>query len=293
MQDLGGSGSAPAYQAQAEPAEGPSGVPPAPERPIKLRADAVTISYGAEGGKPGFVAVRDVSFDVVDGAFVSIVGPSGCGKTSLLNAVMGLVPPTVGTLTLKGERISGPGRDRAMVFQSAGLLPWRTLIRNVTYGAEMARVGDKRTRREDALRFLDIVGLQGKEQLYPHQLSGGMQQRANLARALATNPEMLLLDEPFAALDAYTRDLLQEELERIVAQLAATSLLVTHQINEAVYLSDLVLVMSGSPGQIVEYVVIDEPRPRGLKWREDPRATRLTSRISETLRAAHAGIDEE
>jgi NitT/TauT family transport system ATP-binding protein len=252
----------------------------------KLVADDVSITYNTDGGNP-YTAVENVSFQINEGDFVSIVGPSGCGKSSLLNAVLGLVKTTKGALSLKGNQIRGPGRDRAMVFQSAALLPWRPLIRNVVYGAEMARIGDGTSRQVDAERMLQIVGLEGKEQFYPHQLSGGMQQRANLARALVTHPEVLLLDEPFAALDAYTRDILQEELEQVVNRLSTTALLVTHQISEAVYLSDQVLVMSGSPGRVIEHITIDEPRPRGPKWREAPEAARLIAQITEALRSSH------
>lgn len=263
-----------------------TGVTDAMSQP-KLAANHVTIRYGRDDDPRAapFTAVADVSFGVRDGSFVAIVGPSGCGKSSILNAIAGLVAPAGGQLLFNGRPITSPGRDRAMVFQSAALLPWRNLLKNVTYGAEMARIGTGRSRTEDAKHLLKLVGLAGREMSYPHQLSGGMQQRANLARALATSPELLLLDEPFSALDAYTRDLLQEELERIVVELSATALLVTHQISEAVYLSDYVIVMSGTPGRIVERVEIPRPRPRGISWRKDPLAIQLIGDITDLLRS--------
>jgi NitT/TauT family transport system ATP-binding protein len=203
------------------------------------------------------------------GEFVSIVGPSGCGKTTFLNAVDGLQPISGGQLELNGTPISGPGPDRAMVFQQASLLPWRTVLGNVAYGLEMQGRLPKPERLSRARAWIKLVGLEGFEEAYPTELSGGMQQRVNLARALATDPDMLLLDEPFAALDAQTRELMQRELLRIWAQTRKTALFITHDIKEAVYLSDRVLVFTRRPGRVKACVEVDLPRPRELAIKRD------------------------
>ncbi len=179
-----------------------------------------------------------------------IVGPSGCGKTTLLNIVAGLLPYEEGTVSIDGKRVEGPGVDRAVVFQHSALLPWRTIAGNVRYGMEMQRRFDEATMRERADHFVKMVGLSGFERHYPNELSGGMQQRVNLARALAADPEVLLMDEPFAALDAQTREFMQAELLKIWSQARKTVLFITHQINEAVYLADRVAVMSARPGRL-------------------------------------------
>src|SRR5581483_8983363 len=187
----------------------------------------------------------------------------GCGKTTFLNAVDGLLPLTTGSLTLDGRSIDRPGRDRAMVFQQPSLLPWRTVTRNVAYGLEIQRLPKNESRRR-AERFVELVGLKGFEESYPLELSGGMQQRVNLARALAIDPEMLLLDEPFAALDAQTREFMQLELLRVWSETRKTAIFITHDIKEAVYLADRVVVFSARPGRVRQIYEIDLPRPRAL-----------------------------
>jgi NitT/TauT family transport system ATP-binding protein len=261
-----------------------------------LTLEGVDIAYlGPDGHRT--VAVTGVSFDIRAGSFSSIVGPSGCGKSSLLNVLAGLLYPTAGRVTFAGRPIAGPSRDRAMVFQTAALLPWRSLIDNVVFGAELQGRGSKKELRERATELIDLVGLRGNETLYPHQLSGGMQQRVNLARALMLDPRLLLLDEPFGALDSYTRDLMQEELERITSRIDSTVLLVTHQISEAVYLSDEVLVMGGTmPGRLLHNYRIAAPRPRGYGWRDDPAARELEKEIASLLRPKKSSsqlLDEE
>ena len=211
-------------------------------------------------------ALTGFDIDVEEGEFLSIVGPSGCGKSTFLNVLLGLLKPDSGELTLRGRRISGPGSDRAMVFQEFGLLPWRTVESNVELGLELKRVAPE-TRRAASRRFIEMVGLTGFEAHYPHELSGGMKQRVGLARALATDPEVLLMDEPFAALDAQTRDLMQVELLRIWQEARKTVLFVTHQIDEAIYLSDRVMVMTRRPGQAKRMFAIDLPRPRDYEMR--------------------------
>jgi NitT/TauT family transport system ATP-binding protein len=225
----------------------------------RLQLDRINISYIMKKTGRSLDAVRDLSFTVDDGEFVSIVGPTGCGKTSALYAIAGLIFPREGYLNLDGRPIAGPGRDRAMVFQQPALLPWRTVLRNVAYGLEMQGVARA---EEQARRYVALVGLHGFEESYPNELSGGMQQRVNLARALAVEPGILLLDEPLAALDAQSREYMQVELQRIWMEQQTTALYVTHQISEALFLSDRVLVMSARPGRIKAVVPVEEKRPR-------------------------------
>jgi NitT/TauT family transport system ATP-binding protein len=237
----------------------------------KLRAQDVTIHYWIERSATPFCAVDGASLEIRPGEFVSIVGPSGCGKTTFLNAVDGLLPISGGALELNGKPIQRPGRDRAMVFQQASLLPWRTVLGNVVYGLELQGDTSRRERTDRALEFIRLVGLSGFEEAFPTELSGGMQQRVNLARALATDPEMLLLDEPFAALDAQTREFMQRELLRIWGATRKTALFITHDIKEAVYLADRVVVFTKRPGRVKANVVIDLPRPRELSIKRDAR----------------------
>jgi NitT/TauT family transport system ATP-binding protein len=235
----------------------------------KLRAASVSIHYWIERSATPFCAVEDTTLDIKPGEFVAIVGPSGCGKTTFLNAVDGLQPISGGSLELNGKRITKPGPDRAMVFQQASLLPWRTVLGNIAYGLELQGRTSKHEREERAKHLIQLVGLDGFEQSFPSELSGGMQQRVNLARALATDPEMLLLDEPFAALDAQTREFMQRELLRIWGETRKTALFITHDIKEAVYLSDRVLVFTRRPGRVKANVEIDLPRPRELSIKRE------------------------
>jgi NitT/TauT family transport system ATP-binding protein len=234
-------------------------------------------------GRP-IVAVQDVSFAVADGQFVSVVGPSGCGKTTLLNVIAGLLPVAAGDVLLNGQPITGPGCDRAMVFQSPVLMPWRTVMRNVTYGLELQGI-QRAEACSRAQAFIDLVGLRGFEDSFPHELSGGMQQRANLARALTTDPRLLLLDEPLAALDAQTREYMQCELQRIWQQTHKTAVYVTHQISEAIYLGDQVIVMSARPGKVKEVVPIDLLRPRELHVKRQPGFIEIEEHIWSLIQA--------
>jgi NitT/TauT family transport system ATP-binding protein len=258
--------------------------------PAKLEARDVTIHYWVERSARPFLAVDRATLEVRPGEFVAIVGPSGCGKTTFINAVDGLLPISGGTLTLNGQRISGPGPDRAMVFQQASLLPWRTVLGNVRYGLELQGRLPKAEVQERSRRFIDLVGLGGFEDSFPMELSGGMQQRVNLARALATDPDMLLLDEPFAALDAQTREFMQLELLRIWGETRKTALFITHDIKEAVYLADRVLVFSRRPGRVKENIEVDLPRPRSLHVKREPRFLEyedsIWTIIEEEVRAA-------
>ena len=245
----------------------------------------VSIVYEKARGKESHVAVQGVSFSVAAGEFVALVGPSGCGKSSLLSAMAGLVPYE-GHLCTQGQAVTGPRDSISMVFQAAALFPWRTVAANVGYGLELRGVKKDRIRAR-VNEMLRLVGLEGRAESYPHEMSGGMQQRVNLARALAVDPEILLLDEPFAALDAQTREEMQDELLRIWQETKKTSILVTHQIDEALLLADRVVVMSRGPrSRIREVIEVDFPRPRTDVIRADARFIELSQRIS-------AGLKEE
>ncbi len=222
--------------------------------------------------------LRAVNIQISDGEFVCVVGPSGCGKTTLLRIVDGLIPPTSGEILIDGRPIAGPGPDRGFVFQSDGLFPWRTTKQNVAYGLDVRRMSG--SQQEPIVRdIINLVGLKGFENHFPHELSGGMRQRANLARAFAVDPQVLLMDEPFASLDAQTRELLQAELLRIWSERRKTVLFVTHQLEEAVYLGDRVVVMRSRPGSIREVVNIDLQRPRLLSIKRTPAFNEYVDRI--------------
>jgi NitT/TauT family transport system ATP-binding protein len=208
-------------------------------------------------------ALRGIDLAVERGEFISVVGPSGCGKTTFLRIVAGLEQATSGDVLLDGQAVRGPGGDRGFVFQSDNLLPWRSVLANAMIGPEIAGRAGPNERRH-AVGLLKLVGLEGFKHYYPRQLSGGMRQRVNLARALAIDPEILLMDEPFSALDAQTREIMQTELLRIWEGGRKTVLFVTHQIDEAVFLSDRVLVFARRPGRLQAEVKIPLPRPRSL-----------------------------
>ncbi len=245
----------------------------------KLTVDRMSYRYYLEREDQEFLAFSDVSMTVAEGEFVSIVGPSGCGKTTLLNVLAGLLPYEEGALTIAGKRVMGAGVDRSMVFQNASLLPWRTVRDNVRYGMEMQRRFDTETMARRANEMIRMVGLAGFEDRYPSELSGGMQQRVNLARALATDPEVLLMDEPFAALDAQTREFMQAELLKIWTKTGKTVIFITHQIDEAVYLSDRVVVMGTRPGRIKREFEVPFERPRSLSLKRDPKFLSLCDNV--------------
>jgi NitT/TauT family transport system ATP-binding protein len=234
--------------------------------------------------KPGLVALYNVSFSVRKNEFVCLLGPSGCGKTTLIRVIAGLIRADRGEILVDQRPVTEPGRDRCMVFQQFGLLPWRTVLANVEFGLEIEGVA-RAERQEIAREYLALVGLSGFEDYYPHQISGGMQQRVGIARALSKKPDILLMDEPFGAVDAQTREQLQEELLKIWAKTDTTVIFVTHSIDESIYLSDRVIVMQSRPGRIKEEVMVDLPRPR---WegdvKADPRFAELRARVRESLR---------
>jgi ABC-type nitrate/sulfonate/bicarbonate transport system ATPase subunit len=235
--------------------------------------------------KPGLVALYNISLAIRKNEFVSLLGPSGCGKTTLIRIIAGLLTADRGEVLVNSQVVNSPGRDRCMVFQQFGLLPWRTVVSNVEFGLEIDGV-PREERRALADKYLELVGLKGFENYYPHQISGGMQQRVGIARALSKKPEILLMDEPFGAVDAQTREQLQEELLKIWAQTETTVVFVTHSIDEAIYLSDRVVVMQARPGRIKEEVAIDLPRPR---WegdiKADPRFAQLRAHLRDSLRS--------
>lgn len=214
-------------------------------------------------------AVKQISIDIKKGEFVTIVGLSGCGKSSFLNAVGGLIPFSSGTIAINGEKVSGPSPNRAVVFQKASLLPWRNTIQNVIYGLEIMGIPKKEAIKR-AEKYIEMTKLSGFEHYYPSALSGGMQQRVNLARALVCEPEILLLDEPFAALDAITREEMQNELLQLWELTQKTVLMVTHQIDEAVLLSDRVIVFSNRPAGILADIKINFSRPRTPDIKSNP-----------------------
>ena len=223
-------------------------------------------------------ALQDINLQIADGEFICIVGPSGCGKTTFLRIVAGLETSTGGEVRIDNEAVRKPGIDRGFVFQSDNLLPWRTVLANASVGPEVAGTANAEARRR-TIDLLKLVGLGGFENYFPRQLSGGMRQRVNLARALAVDPKILLMDEPFAALDAQTREIMQTELIRIWEQGRKTVLFVTHQIDEAVFLSDHVFVFARRPGRIREIVPIDLPRPRALSLKRTPEFVSYVDRI--------------
>jgi NitT/TauT family transport system ATP-binding protein len=228
-------------------------------------------------------ALSNFDIDIGEGEFLSIVGPSGCGKSTFLNVLLGLIKPDSGDIRMGGKPIAGPGGDRAMVFQEFGLLPWRTVQANVELGLELKGMAAE-ARRKVSQPLIEMIGLAGFESHFPHELSGGMKQRVGLARALATDPNVLLMDEPFAALDAQTRDLMQVELLRVWQAAKKTVLFVTHQIDEAIYLSDRVMVMTKRPGRAKTIFPIALPRPRDYEMRVTPAFNELKLEIWNALK---------
>ena len=223
-------------------------------------------------------ALQDINLVVERGEFIALVGPSGCGKTTFLRIVAGLEPASAGEVKLDSRPVSGPGLDRGFVFQTDNLLPWRTVFANAIIGREVAgQVGP--AERQRTMELLKLVGLEGFEDYHPRQLSGGMRQRVNLARALAIDPEILLMDEPFSSLDAQTREIMQTELMRIWEAGRKTVLFVTHQIDEAVFLADRVLVFARRPGRLRENVAIELPRPRALAIKRTAEFVRYVDHI--------------
>lgn len=223
----------------------------------------LTVGYKLHRERKQLTALRNIDLTINKGEFVVLVGPSGCGKTTFINVIAGLVDPWEGSVEVHGRPVTGPGPDRGMVFQDYALMPWRTVEANIRMPFEFQDLGITRKEMDDRVRrYIDLVDLTGFEKSYPYELSGGMKQRVGIARAMVSEPDILLADEPFAAIDAMTREAMQSELERFVAKTGQTVVFITHSIDEAVILGDRVVVISYRPGQIKEVVDVNLPRPR-------------------------------
>jgi NitT/TauT family transport system ATP-binding protein len=246
-----------------------------------IEIEDLAVAFGRNGHT--VEAVRRFDLATKPGEFVALLGPSGCGKSTVLNAVAGFVRPTGGRVVVDGTRVTGPGADRGMVFQQHSLFPWKTVQRNVEFGLKMRGVG--RVEREGAARtYLHLVGLGGFEHAYPGELSGGMQQRVGIARVLVNRPRVMLMDEPFAALDAQTRMSMQELLLGVWQEVRTTVLFVTHDIDEALFLSDRVVVMTARPGGIRDVVDVPLPRPRAPEVTTSPEFVRLKAHVLAQVR---------
>ncbi len=257
----------------------------------KVSLDAISLSYKTTSGER-LLALDNISLSVRPGEFLCVVGPSGCGKSTLLHLIAGLQPQTSGKVLVDGRAVDGPGTDRLMIFQELGLFPWLTVGQNVAFGMKMKNIG-KAEREEKTQYYLRLVHLLKFRDSYTHQLSGGMRQRVALARALATEPDVLLMDEPFAALDAQTRDLLHDELERIWAETGRTIIFVTHNVREAVRLGDRVALMTFRPGRVKQEFQINLPRPRHIEEADVARTAKeilscLREEINKSLEAEYA-----
>jgi NitT/TauT family transport system ATP-binding protein len=245
----------------------------------KVGLNEICLSYRTQSGER-LLALEGINLEVRAGEFLCIVGPSGCGKSTLLHLIAGLQAPTSGRILVDGTRIEGPGTDRIMIFQDHGLFPWLTVGQNVEFGMKMKGL-PKAERRDKTQNYLRLVHLGKFENSYIHQLSGGMRQRVAIARALATEPDVLLMDEPFAALDAQTRDLLHDELERIWSNTGRTIIFVTHNVREAVRLGDRVVLLTFRPGRVKSEFPLNLPRPRSL---EDPTVALAAREVLDELR---------
>lgn len=250
------------------------------ETDVILRAETLGMAFAPSGP----LVLQDVSFSLNRGTFTSILGPSGCGKTTLLRILAGLIAPSSGAVYFKGMPVTEPGPERTIIFQDYGLFEWKNVADNVAVGLK-AKGLDKAERHRIAQQYIDLVHLNGQELTYPKHLSGGMKQRAAIARALAVDPECILMDEPFAALDSQTRFLLQEEIMEIWDRAQKTALMVTHNAEEAVLLSDRVLVLSNIPARVVLDLRVDFPRPRPPELRRDPRFLEFTDQLWQHLRS--------
>jgi NitT/TauT family transport system ATP-binding protein len=245
-------------------------------RAAAVAVEDLSVEFLSRGQR--LVALQNIDLDIAPGELFVIVGPSGCGKTTLLRVLQGLASPTRGRILVGGKLVTGPGTDRGFVFQQDALYPWRSVLRNVGFGLELQGIA-KAPARARAVAMIDLVGLNGFESHYPHELSGGMRQRVNLARALAIEPAILLMDEPFAALDALTRETMQHELLRIAAAAGTTVIFITHQIDESVFLGDRVAVFATRPGRLQEIIPIDLPRPRPPGIKQSPEFQSHVARI--------------
>lgn len=259
----------------------------------KVQAIDLSKRFEHKVTRQSIVALEEVGLSVAPGEFLSIVGPSGCGKTTLLRIFAGLLPATSGSVLYDGVTVTGPSSKMGFVFQADNLMPWRKVRDNIGLGPEL-QGEPKRQYLPRVEALLELVGLSGFGDYYPHQLSGGMRQRVNLARALAIEPDVLLMDEPFAALDAQTREIMQDELLRIWRETHNTVIFITHQIDEALFLADRLMIMSARPGRVQEILPVDIERPRALEIKRDPRFTRLADHVWHGIeRQVRASIKDE
>ena len=251
----------------------------------KGHVDITDVSVVFGSGRDAHIAVESTNLEVEPGEFVCILGPSGCGKSTLLNSVAGFVTPSSGEVVVDGELVTKPGPDRGMVFQQYSLMPWKTVRENVAFGPKLSGRTSGGDSMSIAYTFLNMVGLTKFAKHYPAELSGGMQQRVGIARALANYPSVLLMDEPFAALDAQTRLMMQENLLNIWEDFGTTLMFVTHDVDEAVFLADRVVIMSAAPGRIIDDFKVDIPRPRTVDITTDERYIQLKRRCMDCIRA--------
>lgn len=247
----------------------------------KLVIDQVGKVFSTKGGE--MVALDRTSFKVKEGEFITILGPSGCGKSTILRIVAGLEEPSSGKVYLDGHEVKGPGSDRGMVFQSYTLYPWLTVEDNIAFGLKLKGTSRKQC-KEVAQHYLELIGLSGFEKHYPIQLSGGMKQRVAIARALANDPEILLMDEPFGALDAQTRSIMQEILLKVWEESKKTILFITHDVEESIFLADSVYVMTARPGRLKENIPVNLPRPRDYNIKNSPEFLSLKTRLLDLIR---------
>lgn len=262
------------------------------ERPVTLQVKNLQKEFDSPQGK--VTALKDINFKTYKREFVCVIGPSGCGKSTLIRILAGLETPTSGEVLLDGKAVSAPGPDRGMVFQGYTLFPWLTVKKNVMFGLEMSGHG-KTSSEEQALQWIDLVGLSKFANAYPHQLSGGMKQRVAIARALANQPRILLMDEPFGALDAQTRAKMQSYLHEIWKNIDVTILFITHDLDEAVYLADRVLVLKAHPGEVQEVIEVPVPQPRSPEQLLSPEFLATKRRLEELIhpKEEEAGINED
>ncbi|MCK8475710.1 ABC transporter ATP-binding protein [Microbacterium aurugineum] len=249
-----------------------------------ISVTGLSVSYDVARTGKKLIAIENVDLDVFEGEFITVLGPSGCGKTTFMNVIAGLVAPSTGSVLVDGEEVDGPGPDRAVVFQDYALLPWRSVFDNVKFGLEMQkglRTADWRAKVQEAI---DMVGLKGFESSYPRELSGGMQQRVGLARAFVAEPRILLMDEPLGAVDALTREVMRDEIEKLIEKTGKTVLFITHSIEEAILLGDRIVVFKSHPGAIKEIITTGIERPRSERSvQHDPRFLELRDHLWEAL----------
>ena len=244
--------------------------------------------FGSVENGGGVLALSDIDFEVRDNEFITVIGPSGCGKTTLLRIIAGLIPYNHGEVSIDGRPVRGPGSERAVVFQNFALMPWANVLANVTFGLEIRGMA-KSTCQAKAKELIKLVGLEGFEKRFPKELSGGMQQRVGLARALAVNPQILLMDEPFGALDEQTRRLLQEQLLRLWEHERKTVVFITHSMDEAVMLGDRVMLMTPRPGRVKEIIDVSLHRPRSREVEKSAAFLEIKEYLWENLRAMQVG----